>query len=331
MRASFADAKDPNAVISALQLASCVIFYRSMMDSSFSFYRGEAGRLGLPTFYDIDDPMFDQDLIAQNANTDALDPFVQDALYRDALSMRRAMQSCDTMLASTPDLADRMHAASDGKPAFVWRNVADQNALDLGQHLHSRRAFRDDTPLRLGYFSGSLAHEADFDVAAAALVRLLASRDDIELVLFGHLGPRPMFDPFRDRVSKCAVADYETYLQAVAECDLVVVPLVDNGFNRCKSVVRFLDAALVQTPLIASMVGDYANLLRDGDTGWLVTDDGWDEGLREACRDASLRRDIARRARDFVETGYAVSSYSPELDAKHENLLFGGLHAPLGH
>ncbi|MEO1043113.1 MAG: glycosyltransferase [Pseudomonadota bacterium] len=327
----FADANQPNEVISALQFASGVIFYRSMMDDAFMFYHGEAERLGLPTFYDIDDPMFDQGLIAQNANTEALEPAIQSALYRDAVSIRRAMASCDALLASTPDLASRMNAASGGKPAFVWRNVADQAALDLGDRLAREAANDQSTSLKIGYFSGSLAHEADFDIAAPALERLLASRDDVELLLFGHLGPRPMFDALSDRVTRHAVADYEPYLRAVAACDLVVVPLVDNGFNRCKSVVRFLDAALVQTPVMASMVGDYANLVRNDETGWLVTDDGWDHALARACLNAAGRHDIAQRARHFVETAYAVGSYAPALDAEHQNLLFGQPYASVGH
>ncbi|WP_169054373.1 glycosyltransferase [Nitratireductor sp. XY-223] len=331
VRATFVHAEDiPNA-INAIQFSSAVIFYRLSMNDAFMNYCSEAARLGVPTLYDIDDPMFDRDIIIANANVSAIDPHTREALLRDSSATRDAMVRCDFMLASTPALAEIMCLASGGKPAFVWRNVADKEALELGDEIYCANPEQQSSAVRIGYFSGSLAHEADFDVAAPAIARFMKEREDVNLLLFGHVNERSLFDDLGGRITNAAVADYSDYINAIAGCDFVVVPLVDNEFNRCKSIVRYIDAALVRVPVIASRVGDYAALVRNGETGWLVSEEEWLTALEQARDDASERQQMGLRARAFVESEYAVGSYRPDLGASLNKALLGYSCAPSRH
>ena len=51
------------------------------------------------------------------------------------------------------------------------------------------------------------------------------------------------------------------------QTDINMVPLVADRFNDCKSAIRFLDAALVGVPTIASRVGDFVNVIAQDRTG----------------------------------------------------------------
>ena len=75
----------------------------------------------------------------------------------------------------------------------------------------------------LGYFSGSLAHEADFNEALAAIAEVMDQRLDVSLLVVGHLRERPEFKKWSNRVHREAFADYATYLELLAACDLVIV------------------------------------------------------------------------------------------------------------
>ena len=319
--AVYVNARDVSGVLTALQFASAVIFYRMQMTEIFMAYVAEAKRLGLSTYYDIDDPMFDRDAITTNDNILALDFGVRAALFRDALLMRNAMACCDCLLASTPALAQMMSAAANGKLAQVWRNVADNKALTMGAKI-TRTRTSGDKRVRIGLFSGSHAHAADFDLVSEPLKRLMDEDPKIDIALVGHFQKKAALERFGSRVFARPFSDYQTYLQALADCDLVVIPLLDNEFNRCKSIVRFIDAAIVGVPVIVSPVGDYAALVRHGDLGWLAEENTWDETLGDASADAGARKKMGVRARRYIEENFSVGSYTPDLGAKELSAWF---------
>ena len=319
--AAYINAGDVSAVLTALQFASAVIFYRMQMTESFMAYIAEAKRLGLSTYYDIDDPMFDRGVLAANANILALDFDTRAALFRDALLLRNAMTCCDRLIASTPTLAQMMSDAADGKPAYVWRNVADTKALTTGAAIKRSRSIGDKR-VRIGLFSGSHAHAADFDLVFEPLKRLMGENPNTDIALVGYFQKQAAFEKFGSRVFELPFIDYQTYLQALADCDLVLIPLLDNEFNRCKSIVRFIDAAIVGVPVIASPVGDYAALVRHEDLGWLAEDETWGETLRDVSIDAGARKKTGARARRYIEENFSVGSYMPDFGAKELNAWF---------
>lgn len=330
VRAAYGDLRDLYGSLSEMQFYRTLLIYRAPMHDLFMTYHDEARRLGMTILYDLDDPIFDPSVLGGNANLKVIESHYRTGQLRDTQRFRHAMEACDYLLASTPALAELMQRAAPAKPALVWRNVADRNSLLIGASIRARRAPRAGR-LLVGYFSGSLAHEADFELALNGLTGLMAKRPEIDLLLFGHVRPRRQLAAFGHRVRTERFSHYDRYLEAVAECDVVVVPLVDNPFNRCKSVVRYLDAALVQTPVIASAVGDYAELVRHGENGWLArTELDWRNLLDAACADPDMRERVGRNAREFVEANFATVSHRPELPAELGALLFGDERAPAG-
>ena len=65
--------------------------------------------------------------------------------------------------------------------------------------------------------------------------------------------------------------------------DINIAPLVDTLFNRAKSENKWLEAALVEVPTLASNVGAFKTMIQDGKTGFLVQNT-----IEEFSREAML-------------------------------------------
>ncbi len=326
IRAEAGDPGDLYKFLSELQNYRSLMFYRMPMSDLFMIYHDEARRLGLNIFYDLDDPTFDRVALGSNANLNMIDPVHRTMQLRDAPKFRQAMESADHLLASTPELAALMSAAAGKKPASLWRNVVDQAGIRLSGQILAEPPRRHGQTVRIGYFSGSLAHEADFNEALPALVELLRDSHDIELMVAGHAEPRAELRPFAHRMRTVGFSDYESYLREVAQCDLVLVPLVDNAFNRCKSIVRYLDAALVEVPVVASAVGDYS-LIDNGKTGWAIQRNEWLPVLSKLVEDRKLREHVGKSARKFVLKTFTTAQRPPDFARNIREEFFGKSHA----
>ncbi|MFN0263109.1 glycosyltransferase [Tepidamorphus sp. 3E244] len=302
--------------INAIQYASAVIAYRLPNHELFQLHLDEARRLGIPFGYDVDDPVFDEKTLGANASLAQLDSFIRDGQLRDAVNFRQAIRACDFCIGSTPALVDLLIDTVGLKhdKVFLWRNGVDAATLKKGRKLIERRN-DNGKKIVIGYFSGSLAHNADFDVLRPSLFALMQANPSVHLLVGGYLGEIGEFQFIGDRVEQYPYLDYNHYLERVAKCDLVLIPLRDDIFNRNKSVVRFLDAAAVGKPVAASAVGDFVDIIREGETGFLVNNDQWSERLGVLLSDRKLLREVGKHARDYVETNFSADLMCGNLDA----------------
>ena len=67
------------------------------------------------------------------------------------------------------------------------------------------------------------------------------------------------------------LCDYETYMDLLGRCEIAFMPLADNGFNRAKSDLKFIEAAACRVAPLASHVV-YGASIDDGRTGLLFHD-----------------------------------------------------------
>lgn len=67
------------------------------------------------------------------------------------------------------------------------------------------------------------------------------------------------------------LCDYETYLGLLSRCEVSFMPLRDTLFNRCKSDLKFLEAAGHRVVALASPTV-YAASIRDGENGLIFAD-----------------------------------------------------------
>jgi len=308
---TIADHRDQAAALSALQLASHVMFYRLEPGHRAWMYLYEARRLGLPVLYDIDDPLFS--IPALTGSSAALPPALVNHFADAAPGILAMMSACDAISVSTPALAG-IAARLSARPVFLRRNFADAETLAEPAPVEAAAG------LTVAMASGSDGRAGDLGGLLPVLDAFLSAVPSRRLHLVGHGFPPLAGLPMRlsGQVSLFPFEPYDRHRLRLAAADAILVPLADDTFNACKSAVRAIDAAAVARPVIASPVGDLGQMVVHGETGWLAaTPQSWAHALDLLAALPDRGRMLGRAARARLEAGWA--------DPLHEQVTAPGL------
>jgi glycosyltransferase involved in cell wall biosynthesis len=320
-RCQLADYRDALRVFEKMQLATLVLFYRVPDSLLFKHYLAEAHRLRLIVGYDIDDPIFDPNVYAENRNLDALSPVEKNQLLASAPSFRSAMKACVFVTVSSPGI-HKLVASFFNRPIYLWRNVLDGETLAIvtGQMSGYITSRKKDERIVLCYMSGSRAHENDFITIERPLHDVLERYSQVDLLIGGYVTLPERLDPFRERIRQLPFVGYQGYFAGLAQADINLVPLLRDQFNECKSAIRFLESAALGIPTIASQVGDFANLVVSGQNGILCKEpDEWGKAMSELIESADRRRKIGNAARDYVFRYQTIDALRPHV---HDTMAY---------
>ena len=169
-----------------------------------------------------------------------------------------------------------------------------------------------DGLVRFGYLSGTLTDRGDLAVTSRALAaglekfshaRLVLPRAGVNLDEFPELQAHSGQIEWRE-----AVGRDETPLE-YARLDINLAPLeLGNPFCEAKSELKFLEAALVSVPSVASRTQSYCGAIRHGETGFLASDyQQWCTVLQGLLERIELRKCIGVRAHQEV-----LGPYGPQ-------------------
>ncbi len=304
--------EDQVRVYNLMQTATHLLFYRVAASPVVEGYIAEARRLGLLLAYDIDDPIFDADTYRVNRNLETLSSAEREQLLDSADLHLEVMRQCQYQFVSTRGMAERVQAVL-GLEAAIWPNVVDAETTQLAAQLEDRaRSAREETVV--AYMSGSRAHDRDFESVAPVLANMLARHPAVVLMLVGYVEVPAALAPYSERLRRIPFGNYHEYFAALARAELVVVPLLIDAFNACKSAIRFYEAALLGIPVVASRVGQFSEVIEPGVTGYLASNsDEWDEALTTLLADAALRHRVGEAAQAAVTARHTVQAVVPEV------------------
>lgn len=245
------------------------------------------------------------------------------AAYDDGVRrMGRSMMLCDGAITTTNQLAAELRKYLD--IVYVNRNVASEEMLGLSDRAvferdvlpslenaevaaHDRhrwrmaRARRDSrVGFSVGYFSGSITHNDDFEIIQSAIIRFMTDYPDVKLHIVGELDLPDSFMNLKDRIVRVPFSSWRRLPQYISFVDVNLIPLCDTIFNRAKSENKWVEAALVKVPSIASKVGALSDCIMDGETGLLCDNNelAWYEALVSLKNNPMLCKRIGRNAYD---------------------------------
>lgn len=286
----------PHEVEGAVQIASHVIVFRQAAGPAVAAAKEQTRRLGVPLIFEADDAVYRRDLLEANPNLDTIPQSLRTAVLTGADGYRAGLTEADHVLASTEVLAEDMARYVSGR-SFVVENGIDEamQAIVAGLAQDPAPPQRPTDSIVIGYGSGSRAHDLDLAVAAPGLARIMAADSRVYLHLIGPVAVPGELQGLTDRVIRTTELNYAEYLRQLASCDLTIAPLADIPFNRFKSQIKYLEAALVGVPLIAS-AAVYSDFVKDGTTAMIASDHSWAEALAELVRDKQLRHDLSAAA-----------------------------------
>jgi glycosyltransferase involved in cell wall biosynthesis len=312
---------------SLLQIAGVVYAYRIPDGAEWQQLLDECDRVGVDVIYDIDDPVFDLETVTSNPNLLTLSPSIRRHLEADATLFIQAMNRASRVCVSTRGLARLVSHVLPDTPVHVV-----PNGVDSESWLYATMPTSPFTLAGTGHrkrnilvSSGSMAHDADFDVCREGLRKLLEMRDDVVLTVCGHADVGDICEP--SRLTKYPLLPYSEYLRVVATADVTLIPLADCPFNEGKSCVRFLDAAVNSTAVIASDVGEYRELVARGVCVGVQGPDGWYDALCELLDSAERREELATEAYRYVVEQRSLATIWNHLDRPLREAVGGAIQA----
>jgi glycosyltransferase involved in cell wall biosynthesis len=298
-----------------------IVLVRRMRNDAVTTLIGLARRQGLPIVYDIDDYIFDPWILPY------VEAFHHEQDKTKALRLMdelgACLDQCDYFTGSTPYLAEK--AAALGKDSFVIRNGLNSVQVSLSQSAREqRRLRRNDSGARIGYFSGTRTHQADFRVVYPALMRLLHEQRSTRLVIVGHLDidAFPGLAPVADQIDLLPICHWHELPALIASVDINIIPLEPTPFNEGKSNLKYYEAGLVETPSIASPTRILCDSITPGRNGLLARNtEEWYHGLKELIAQPDWRRQMGRNALEHVLQNYTPVVIATEAAAVYRQIL----------
>lgn len=277
----------------------------------------KAQELGKPVFFDVDDLVIDTVYTDQLPYVKGLDEAGKN-LYDDGVNrMGRTLKLCDGAITTTKALADELRK-------FVPEVIVNRNTASDEMWKHSLKALelkeknltgdvkisskprvvipkRQEGEIRIGYFSGSITHNADVKMIMKPLASIMKNNPNVILYIAGPLDVPDELTEFKSRIRAVPFMDWRDLPSIISLVDINIAPLEDTIFNRAKSENKWVEASLVKTVTVASNVGAFAEMIEDKVTGFLCNEDGWETCLDNLIKDETLRRTVAGTAFEYVK------------------------------
>jgi len=314
----FCESDDPQLLVDAL-VHDVFVLHRVPYSRLIEAVIDVAHLRGKPVIFETDDLVFAPELYDHIGFVDTLSPEDARRFRRDLNLQAETFERCDCVLTTTDFLARQ--ARDRGKPAYVHRNAPSKQMIEISEEAFAARCRRlderrqKDQPLVVGYFSGTGSHNRDFRVIAEPLIWMLEAYPQTSLHISGHLELGPAMSLYGDRIRRAPYIDWRELPHLIARVDVNLAPLEqDNPFCRAKSENKFVEAALVGVPTIASPVEAFKYAVTDGEDGLLAsTLDEWQAALKTLLDSPQKRREIGEAARNTVYAHYIPEKRSSEL------------------
>jgi glycosyltransferase involved in cell wall biosynthesis len=290
-----------------------VIFWRTNVTLSGMAWSQSTDSLKLPLLvYDTDDLTFDDAVYTVDNVHGLLEigslerDFLLNTLPKQQANQIREMDVCTS---ATPRMAEsfsKLGKKSIDVPIVIPRWMEIQSSLLWGQ-----RGLAGTEPLNIVYASGTRSHGKDFLSAWPSLVHFLLNKKMATLTVLGDSPLDKALVPFelRDRVLFKEKVRHEDLLPTLFEYDLQIAPLeLQSPFVQAKSATKFMQAASLGIPTIASPTTPFLQAITHGENGWLASDyREWIEALELASNPETLRK-VGESARSAFVQNHRVEN-----------------------
>jgi len=286
-----------------------IIFYRAPAWIEILELISCARSLGIVTFYEIDDLIFEPDHFPDNYGSfcGLVTREEYAALVIGAPAFRGALQACDYGIASTAPLARYMKKYVRSGEVFIHRNGLG-NAHYQAIKVNSGCKTEHRGEIVIFYGTGTKAHKRDFtDVAGPVFERLFHKYGArLRLILAGYTVLPEVLAPFARLIDlQNPRWNAARFWEILASSDINIAIISRSEMVDCKSEIKWLEASMLGIPSVLSRTANYDDTIEDGKTGYLVeSHEEWFNTLDSLIMDSDLRRRIGEAARQVVLKRY---------------------------
>lgn len=271
-----------------------------------------------PILFDLDDHIFDLN------STALLVASLNQGLTRHGRiekwtgvvgRIRQTLALVDGVITTTDFLADQIRQSFD-HPVSVVPNFVNREQWDYSAALRKEVVKPPvDRPV-IGYFSGSPSHNRDYQIAEDGLRTVLEEYPHSRLRIAGYLDVPDSLQRYAARIDRLPFMDFLGLQRAIAEVTINISPVQHNVFAHSKSELKYFEAAIVNTPTIASPAPTFQQTITHGTNGFLADAAEWPEVFRLALDlSASNTAAMAKAALRHVEAHYTGKVVTPRIEA----------------
>ena len=294
-----------NVDLKQVKMYNAFIIFRAPFTTKLETFIQLAKTWNKTVFYDIDDLVIDTEYTNQISYIQNMDSYSKKKYDMGVMNNQRLLKLCDGCITTTAALKDELSKYNSN--VMINRNTASIEMVKLSQNVEKT----DSQFINIGYFSGSITHNADFEMIKPVLKEIMELYPNIKLHVVGELDR-----PTELNVEVHPFMDYKKLPALIGQMDINLAPLENSIFNASKSEIKWIEASLVKTCTIASNIGAFKEMIQDHITGLLCeTLEDWKSNLIDLIENKNTRDYLANNAYEFcfkncttMYTGYRLVS-----------------------
>lgn len=186
--------------------------------------------------------------------------------------------------------------------------TAIDNFVDLENIYTYRAPFKDETQIKLLHF-GSTTHFNDLmtEEFAKGVDQIFKEFPNVSIKFVGAFLPKyrmrwgSRFENAygHEDIYTWAREKFPTFMD---ECDILVCPLTDDTYNRCKSGIKYLETSSTKKPGVYQDMEQYQKYIKNGVNGYLAkTQKQWYESIKELILNVEKRKQMGEEAFKTVQ------------------------------
>lgn len=286
------------------------IFFRCPHTNTVENFITRAKYFNKRVFFDIDDLVIDYKYVKDIKYLKTMSTEENELYMNGVQRMKKTLELCEFGITTTNKLAEELRKyVSD---VYVNRNIASEKMVQISQDIikNKKGIPKLNGNIILGYFSGSITHNDDFKMILQVIKSILNKYSHVYLKISGILDVPEELRDFKNKIITEKFVDWTNLPAVIAEVDINLSPLEESIFNEAKSENKWVEAALVKVPTIASNIGAFKDMISHNKTGILCdTVEEWQYYLDKLINDGDFRDEIAENAYNYVMEN-CISSYS---------------------
>jgi glycosyltransferase involved in cell wall biosynthesis len=302
-----------------------VVFHRPESPDKLKLAR-HLKTLGKKIVYDNDDTYMDENSVKLNAYM--TEERVKLGLHKISEQANLFIKEADLVTCSTQQLAEEYRHINPNVKILP-------NCID--PFLFDEPLRNEGDKVRIG-ITGSVGLTSDLDVLFP-IFKHYENDPRVQLVFFSlndkptkllkeiYQGEYAILESMKN-LEWVPLVPLEEYYETLnnLRLDFQIIPRQDNYFNRCKSNIKFLESSMLEIPCIAQgfSTGDSPYQVNPEDSKYLIlaqTPEEWIERIEELIADKDKRREMGRKAREYVEENYDINKKAHLWEDAYRELL----------
>ncbi len=304
-----------------------VVVFRTGWNSNFEAISKTCHTRKIPFVYDVDDIIFEPDLM-----TPELFPYLNTLSISEknkwteiSNAQNLMLKNSNAAILSTVPLANA--ASKYCNNVFVLPNTFNKTMLNLA-HIASlrKKPSLEDGILRIGFAVGTDTQIENLRVIEKPLSKVLTTNPMVHLVLVGPIdfSIYPLLSPFKNQIETRPKVALNDIFYEIQRFDINLAPLVvGNPFCETKSELRFLNAAAVLVPTIASPTLPFKNVILENKTGLIAhNEEEWVTKINLLLNDQTIRQKIGKNANDYIIKKFGPESLKEMVKKIYSQILY---------